>query len=665
VTTPTCSKHVPLPGRALCLSLVAALGLCFSTGALAEEAPSPISIAIVVEGIQPAGLTPACTVRIGYQSTGGAIVEARLSVDGVDVTACSQVYQEGIVYVHPAELAAGDHSVSVWATDEGGNSSTTSQGFAVQPYAGQQSLRLGVAFSGDVNAAGLLSSITNEAAGLGLSPETDASSNLSVTTAATLAGRVAGDTAVDIAAGLTASTDTVALGDLQAGVGNRQLQANLGRYTLDYGELTVQGMSARSALVVGPAGGPSLRVAPRDRDWEVFALRTDSGASGGLGGEDRYDRWGYGGRHSFSFGRTAASLSAARVWDAGSATATPGSYASAQASTSVGLIVSSQLGKAAGTADLSGELAWSTFDGDPALGTDGGSGLAYNLQIAGGKPALTWTARAFDVPTDYFTLGNPFLTTGHRGVEASLGTTLASGVTAQLAYADRTEQFLLGGLTGLTGVPASDVTDWTLTSSWGDGVAKPAITASGSWASRGNSSSGTDQVDQSERTLTLGVTKAWKGTAATTSVSDYSLSDGTDGTASVDTRQVAATLRQALGKYTVGATYSRSSNDLGTPSHVRSWLLGADATGPLFTPELQATASYLRARNYDALGTVDASDEEYRLQLRYAPAQARSIWQQLLAALALEGRILTRDDPTLVSGHVRTQEVRLVTSTTF
>jgi len=663
MTTHECTwRQLAASLAAACAVTLACAVPCVADG----EADGPIQIVISVENIQPSGLTPACMIRAGFGSSQGAIATFQLVLDELDVSACAQIFPEGIIYEHPVELAAGAHSVVVMVTDEKGAGASAAHEFQVAPYEGRTKLALQVGFSGNVNTTMRAEGGSEEIRDSTQTPSSDVDAGLGIAADIRLAGYTSPHVGMDIGANLIASSRAFAFGDLHAGLRTGTVQTNLGRATIDYSEFTVSGLSARDAVMVGPAAGIAMNVPAADRDWEIFAMRTDSGVSGGLGSEDRFDRYAYGGRHSFAAGPVNATLSATRVWDSGRADPDPGTYAPRQASTTFGLVASSSLAKEPGKADLVGELAWSDYVLDRDMAGTSDSGLAYNFQLAGADGSrLAWSARAYDVPNSYYTLGNPFLTTGHQGVEAGLNTVLENGLNAGLTYADRKEDFLVGGMADITAVPATNVKDWTLSCVWGDGVKVPSLSVSGVWGDRTNDGTGDDRIDQSERTLTAGVAKAWKTTSASLSLSDYSLSDAVTGTACVDTKQISISGRQVIGDYGLGLTWSRSRNELGTPMVVRSRLLDFAVNGPLFNDRLRFEAGYALARNYDDLASYDAEHEQLRLRVGFKPKQTRSLWQRLLASIALEARILYYDDPLEASGRSRRSEIWLVSSASF
>ena len=525
-----------------------------------------------------------------------------------------------------------------------------------------EDLTLQFDLSGALNASGRVASTSDD-------PRYDTVDSSSVdtglagTAAVRLAGHVTEGIAVDVGTSVIASSDSFSLGDLHAAVRGNSWMANGGRASIDYSNFTVSGLSSREAVRVGSRGIEGT--APGS--WEAFGLRTDSGATGGLGAQDRYDRSAYGGRYSFRMGGIAANLTGARVWDSRVPGAIPGTYAPSQASSSIALGLSSALGSDPEKRSAVAELAWSAFDSDRTAAGGSDSGLAYNVQLNGTESDMTWAVWLYDIPSEFYTLGNPFLARGLEGRQVELGGTPAEGLSVYLGYADKEEDYLLGGAEQIAGVPATNVEDITLDVVYDAGGGWPALSLSSVWGDRSNGGVDDDAIDQSERTVTVALSKVWQRTSGSFTWSDYSLSDIPHGSAAVDTRQVTASVQHQLtDDYLLGATWSRYKSDLGTPSRVKSRLLEFTVDGPFFIRDTRFSAGYARSRNADSLGDFNTTDEEYRLRVGYQPqGPAASIWQRLLASLALEARLRYQDDPFLATDRVRRTEVWLVSSTDF
>jgi hypothetical protein len=488
-------------------------------------------------------------------------------------------------------------------------------------------------------------------------PRTAADASFSTSADMVLSGNVSHNVALDVRTNLVASTESISLGDLRTKIVLGQTAVTAGRAALDsYNPYTAQSLASREVLTVAPnVDSPS---------WHLFGLRTDSGASGGVGAEDRFDRYGYGGRMALHFGGLKAELSAVQVQDDRDITPTPGSFATPQSSRALALSVGGPLGKSA--TQLAAEVGWSWYDPNRNASGDSVNGLAYDLSVGGQRGVWSWSTRAFDIPTDFYTLGNPFLRRGYDGWESSVGTSAGGNLAFSLTYSDRSEDFLSGGFESLTTVPATDVSDLTAALTWnGEARGLPTVAVTGIWGSRDNGGVGDARIDQSERTLSTSLTKTWGPTTAGVSWATYDLSDRTGAGSSVATDQWAVTASHTLSPVSaVTATYSDYSSDLGTTSQVDTKLWALSYATPL-AKWLQSELSYTRTTQSDTGAGFDGRFEEYRLRLGYRPPEKPSLWQQVLSALSLEGRLMYQKDPNLSTGEVRRSELRLTASTSF
>jgi hypothetical protein len=467
--------------------------------------------------------------------------------------------------------------------------------------------------------------------------------DVSFTTSADLSleGDVTSGATFDARTHLAATRDSLTMGDLNTRLGMGGIDLGAGRAALrGYGRYTISGMAARQVLRVSPPGKK-----PR---WEVFGLRTDSGISGGFGGEGRFDRYAFGGRYGFHLGTADLELAAAHVNDTGSPAGVPGTFAASQASTAVALSLKAPIRWHDDLASAAASIAWSRYDPDRDASTGLAHALAYDLQLSGQRSRVNWSAQLFNVPMDFCTLGNPSLRRGARGWTASLVTPASPSVDLSLSFSDRREEFLAGGFDPIPAVPGSKVRDFSAaaTLNTGDGLFG---TLSGTWGSRSNDAADTNRLDQAERTVALTLTKDWHArTLATLTFSTYDLSDRAHAISSLRSRQTSFTVSQALGSsHFLQLTWSRFSTDLGPGPSILSTLLGLDLDGPLFSDRLRCSLGYMRSNNSDNLGQYDTTLQEYRFRLRYRPKRADTLWMRFLSSLSLEARMIRESDPAL------------------
>lgn len=610
--------------------------------------------------VAPAGVVPSIAVRGCLVASGDEKPTlTRVLLDGSDVTALVRTLGTGFWLEYGASLDEGCHRLEVQAASGDGVPASRELVLFVPPYIPPPSepLRLGV----DTASSATLTARISGGKAPGALGSSESSVDASMATAATLGlrGDISPGVGVDVRTNVSGTTDVVSVGDLQSSLRLGSTVLSAGRSTVEYNQYVASGLSSRQVYSIRPAG--------EDPAWEVFGLRGDSGMSGGVGGSGRYDRYVYGGRYGFDLGAGRAVFAAARAFDRTDATQTQGTFAAPQASSSLGLGYTGPLRLGSAAARVTLELGSSRYDPDRTAEGDSVSGAAFNAQVTGALSDARWSLRAFDVPTDFYTIGNPFLRRGTRGWETTVGSPLGRDTDLSISVSRRSDEFLSGGFSSVAGVPASRVTNLASSLTWtpARGV-WPSVSLSGAWGARHNGGEGNGRIDQLERTQALVLSKAFGQATARLGLARYDLTDATAARSSVATRQWLASLSQPLGNdYDATLAWSSSDSDLGTGAAVNSDLLTLDLDGPAFSDKLRLAIGYTWSRNRSGAAGYDTDLRELRFRLGATPRPDGTIWEQLLSSLALETRFVSQTDPLRYDGAVDSTEIWLVSTLGF